>query len=71
MLEAAADLGLKKDKRLPDVKTDIEMVNAGETEKRKFQIKHARGVLVAVFCCNLKKSVVKKVLLGGANEAPS
>ena len=62
-LEAAADLGLEKDERLPDVEAAINMLKAGEMEKRKFQIKHARAVLAVVFSCSLKKSASKKLLL--------
>jgi len=42
-------LGAKRDKRLLDAEAAIEMANAGETQKSKFQIKHARAVLAVVF----------------------
>ena len=48
-LEEAANLGIEKDKRLPDVEQAIVMFKCGEMEKRKFQIKHARALLAVVF----------------------
>ena len=62
-LEAAQNFGFKKDKSLLDIQLAIEVVITGEIDKRKFQIKHARAVLVLVFGCNLKKSASKKDLL--------
>ena len=62
-LEEAANLGIEKDKRLPDVEEAIVMFKCGEMEKRKFQIKHSRALLAVVFGKNLKKSASKKILL--------
>ena len=62
-LEDVEKLDEEKDKSLSDIVTAIEMIKAGETTMRKFQIKHARAVLVLVFDINLKKSASKKDLL--------
>ena len=57
-------MGFETDARLPDVEAAINKVNAGETEKRKFRIKHVRAVLaVVLLSCSLKKSASKKLLL--------
>lgn len=50
------------------------MVKAGDTEKQKFQIKHARAVLAVVFSCSFEKKRVKEIAardIARADEALS
>ena len=49
-LEVAQNLGVKKDKSLPNIQLAIEMMIIGKTNKRTLV------ALVLVFGCNLKKS---------------
>ena len=55
-LEAAAELGIKKDKLLPEIKETIAMFKAGDMTKRKFMVKHVKPMLIVVFGCNSKKN---------------
>ena len=45
-LEDTEKMDKEKDKFLIDILAAIEMIKAGEMTMRKFQIKHARAVLV-------------------------